>query len=90
MDNCLPPSALPGEDLAELSPPGLVVGSGAPTGLSSLGVSGVPWHHQILTDQLTYLNPGWADYAHHITTGTPGFSDLPTVVTHYRMHSLTR
>ena len=63
MDNCLPPSALPGEDLAELSPPGLVVGSGAPTGLSSLGVSGVPWHPQIGTPRFLqisslYLNHG--------------------------------
>jgi hypothetical protein len=28
--------------------------------------------------QLTLSQPGGADYAHHITTGTPGFSDLPT------------
>ena len=41
------------------------------TGLSSLGV---PWHTQILADQLTLFQP---DYAHLITTGTPGFSDLP-------------
>ena len=27
--------------------------------------------------QLTLSQPGGADYAHHITTGTPGFSDLP-------------
>ena len=39
-------------------------------GLSS---SGVP----ILADQLTQSQPGRADYAHHSTTGTPGFSDLP-------------
>ena len=47
-------------------------------GLSSLGLPGVPWHNQILTDQLTQFQPGGTDYAHLITTGTPGFSDLPT------------
>ena len=47
------------------------------TGLSSLGVPGVPWHTQILADQLTLLT----DYAPLITTGTPGFSDLPTALT---------
>ena len=46
-------------------------------GLSSLGVPGVPWHTQILADQLTLFQPGGTDYAHLITTGTPGFSDLP-------------
>ena len=41
-------------------------------GLSSLGV---------LADQLTLFQPGGrADYAHLITTGTPGFSDLPTAL----------
>ena len=39
-------------------------------GLSSLGV--------ILADQLTLFQPGGTDYAHLITTGTPGFSDLPS------------
>ena len=38
-------------------------------------VPGVP---QILADQLTLSQPVGADYAHHITTGTPGFADLPT------------
>ena len=28
----------------------------------------------------TPVVPGGADYAHHITTGTPGFSDPPTVL----------
>ena len=42
-------------------------------------VPGVPWHPQILADQLNLSKPEGADYAHHITTGTPGFSDLPTV-----------
>ena len=48
------------------------------SGLSSLGVPGVPWHTQILADQLTLFQLGGTNYAHLITTGTPGFSDLPT------------
>ena len=51
-------------------------------GLSSLGVPGVPWYTQILADQLTLFQPGGTDYAQLITTGTPGFSDLPTAL-HY-------
>ena len=43
-----------------------------------LGVPGVPWHTKILADQLTLFQPGGTDYAHLITTGTPGFSDLLT------------
>ena len=50
------------------------------TGLSSLGVPGVPWHTQILADQLTLFQPGGTNDAHLITTGTPGFSDLPTAL----------
>ena len=50
------------------------------SGPSSLGVPGVPWHTQILADQLTLFQPGGTDYAHLITTGTPGFSDLPTAL----------
>jgi hypothetical protein len=46
-------------------------------GLSSLGVPGVPWHLQILADQLTLSQLGGKDYTHHITIGTPRFSDLP-------------
>ena len=49
-------------------------------GLSSLGVPGVPWHTQILAGQLTLFQPGGTDYAHLITTGTPGFSNLPTAL----------
>ena len=49
-------------------------------GLSSLGVPGVPWHTQILADHLTLFQPGGTDFAHLITTGTPGFSDLPTAL----------
>ena len=49
-------------------------------GLSSPGMQGVPWHLRIWADQLTLSQPGGTDYAHHITTGTPGFSDLPTAL----------
>ena len=49
-------------------------------GLSSLGVPGVPWHTQILADQLTLFQPGGTNFAHLFTTGTPGFSDLPTAL----------
>ena len=41
---------------------------------------GVPWHTQILADQLTLFQPGGTNYAHLITTGTPGLSDLPTAL----------
>ena len=35
-------------------------------------VHGVPWHPQILADQLTLSQPGGgADYAHHSTTSPP-------------------
>ena len=44
------------------------------------GVPGVPWHTQVLADQLTLFQPGRTDYAHLITTDTPGFSDLPTAL----------
>ena len=47
-------------------------------GLSSLGVPGVPRHTQILADELTLFQPLGTDYAHLITTGTPGVLDLPT------------
>jgi hypothetical protein len=36
--------------------------------------------HIISADQLTLSQPGGADYAPHITTGTLGFSDLPTAL----------
>ena len=39
------------------------------------GVAGVT-----MADQLTLSQPGGTVYAHHITTGTSGFSDLPTVL----------
>ena len=43
------------------------------------GAPWVSWHPQTLADQII---PGGADYAHHITTGTPGFSDLPMALVH--------
>ena len=52
-------------------------GLGQSSGLSSLGVPGVPWH---TADQLTLFQPGGTDYAHLITTGTPRFSDLLTAL----------
>ena len=36
--------------------------------------------HPDLADQLTLFQPGGRDYAHLITTGTPGFLDLPTAL----------
>ena len=50
------------------------------SGLSSLGVPGVPWHTQILADQLNLIQPGGTDYAHLITTGTPRLSEFPTAL----------
>ena len=65
------------------------LGKGSPkdnllnTGLSSLGVPGVPWPTQILADQLTLFHPRGTDYAHLITSGTTGISDLPTALDHF-------
>ena len=50
------------------------------TRVSTLGVPGVPWNTQILADQLTMFQTGGTDYAQLITTGTSGFSDLPTAL----------
>ena len=38
---------------------------------------------QIPADQLTLSQPRGADYAHHMTTGTPRFSNLPTALCTY-------
>ena len=43
-------------------------------------VPGGAGHPQFLADQLTLFQSGWTDYAHLITTGTPGFSYLPTAL----------
>ena len=37
----------------------------------------MPWHTQILANQLTLFQTGETDYARLITSGTHGFSDLP-------------
>jgi hypothetical protein len=44
------------------------------TGLSELG------HPQVLANKLKLSQPGGADYAPHITNGTPRFSDFPTAM----------
>ena len=46
-----------------------------PVGAGGAGGAMAP---QILAHQLTLSEPAGADYAHHTTTGTPGFSDLHT------------
>ena len=43
-------------------------------------VPDVPWHTQILADQLTLFQLEETDYAHLITTGTPGISDITTTL----------
>ena len=42
---------------------------------------------QILTNQLTLSEPGGTNYAHHINTWTPGFSDLPTALIHTQYYN---
>ena len=59
-------------------------------GLLSLGVPGVPWDTQILGDQLTLFQPGGTNYAHLITIGTPGFSDLPMALNSGLMPNLIK
>ena len=46
---------------------------------SRLSEPGVLGSH-IWADQLTLSQPRGTYFAHHITTGTPGFSDLPTAL----------
>ena len=58
------------------------------SGLLSTGVPGVPWHSQILADQLTLSQPGGTDYAHHIYTGTSGLSDLPMALKNIKVNLL--
>ena len=48
--------------------------------ISSLISLGVPGDAQILAEQLTISQPEWADFSHQITTGTSGFSNLPTAL----------
>ena len=49
-------------------------------GVSSLGVPGMPWHPQILADQLTLSQRGGSRLCPPYNTGTPGFSDIPTAL----------
>ena len=42
----------------------------------------LPWHPQILTDQLTLSQPGGTDYSNDITTRPHGFWDLPWIIMH--------
>ena len=44
------------------------------------GCTGCAMARQILADQLTLCQPGGTDYAHLITTGTPGISGHPTAL----------
>ena len=44
--------------------------------IPGLSEPGMPTYPQILAGQLTLSQPGGADYAHYITTGTTGFADL--------------
>ena len=50
------------------------------TGVSSLGVPGVPGNPQILVDQLTLSQPGGTDYTHQTILVPPGFTDLSTAL----------
>ena len=45
-------------------------------GVPSMGVPRVPWHPQILADQLTLSQSDGADYAHQIILATPDFQTL--------------
>ena len=47
---------------------------------SRLWVCRVCHDTQILADQLTLFQPRGTDYDHLITSGTPGFADLPTAL----------
>ena len=47
--------------------------------VSSLAVTGVPWHRQILADQLTLSQLGGRLFPQNNTV-TPVFSDLPTAL----------
>ena len=60
------------------SKPGLDA-SFTPPGVPSLGGAEGAMAPQILADQLT-LSQGGTNYANLISTGTPGFSDLPTTL----------
>ena len=46
----------------------------------AVGASGPSPPPPFLADQLTSSQPGWADYAQHITTCPPRFNNLPTTL----------
>ena len=46
----------------------------------------VPWHPQILADQLTLSQQGGVDYAHLITTGPHGFLHPATALLYKVMY----
>ena len=54
-------------------------------GVSSLGVPGVPWHPQILADQLTLSQPRGEDYAHHIILAPPDFQTFRRPCNHGKL-----
>ena len=53
-----------------------------------MSLLGVPWHPLILADQLILSQPGGTEFAYHIITGTPGFSDTPTALNTEKLDSL--
>ena len=57
-------------------------------GVSALGVPGVPWHPQILADQLTPSQPGGTDYAHLILLAHPDFQTFRRPCAPVLTHSL--
>ena len=66
-------------------------------GVSSLGVPVVPWHPQILADQLTLSQPEGAVYAHQIILVPPDFQTLlrlclrpaARVISRYNFHDIS-
>ena len=53
-------------------------------GRRNQGCQGCQWHNHFLADQLTLFQPGRADYAHRITTGTTNDFDLPPSLRYQR------
>ena len=53
-------------------------------GVSSLG-GGIPWHTQILADQLTLSQPGGVDYTHQIILALP---DFQTFLRPWKVHTV--
>ena len=53
----------------------------------TVGAGGTGAGPQSLADHLTLSQSGWTNYAHHITTCPPGFSDLPTALGHRSRHT---